>query len=260
MRSSVIKKLEKKLISREYDPRTKMVLVMCITTLAVFFRDVFWMFGVLALAFGVSLYFKSETFSVMWKLRKFIWIFIGMIFIQSIFTAGGSDLITLGNITLLTTMGLYNGISILLRMMIIVVSATVLATSNSRDIVQGLYQWKIPYELAFMVSVAIRFIPMLREEALDMVTAIQLRGVDLEQVPLGKRIRIYSYLLLPMIASVLGKAKELAIAVEMRGFRASSNRTSFRTLNLRVNDYAIMGFSVFFTIISLYFYFGKFNS
>ena len=73
-----------------------------------------------------------------------------------------------------------------------------------------------------------------------MITAIQLRGLDFEKVPTGKKIRIYSYLIMPMIASVIGKAQDLAIAVEMRGFRAFPYRTSFRMLRFAPKDYILM--------------------
>jgi len=241
--------------SAKYDPRSKLVLVMAISSLAVVLNDVILMLGVMAAALLFSLYFKSSLFKVLVKLKKFIGVFAAMIFVQSIFLTGGRELVALGGFTLITTRGLYNGTAILLRMMIIITSATIMGTANSRDIVQGLYQWKIPYELAFMVSVAIRFLPLLKEEAVDIYTALQLRGLDFSRMPLRTKIRIYSYLMMPLISSVLNKARELAIAVEMRGFRAGSTRTSYRQLKLKRKDYLLMAASGLATAAVFYFYF-----
>ncbi|WP_353892853.1 energy-coupling factor transporter transmembrane component T [Proteinivorax hydrogeniformans] len=237
------------------DPRTKLIMVMCISSMAVLFNDALWLLCVLCVAVMMSVLFKSGSLMIFWKLKRFAWIFVFMIFIQSIFTDGGEGLVTLGNLTIVSTVGLANSASIFLRISIIITSATVMTTSNSRDIVQGLYQWKIPYELAFMVSVAIRFLPMLKEEVIDMMTAIQLRGINLKKIPKGTKIKIYSYLIMPMIASVILKAKELAIAVEMRGLRACSNRTSYRQLKLGYRDYVSMVIFCFSTGAVIFKYF-----
>jgi energy-coupling factor transport system permease protein len=241
--------------SNQLDPRSKIILVMCISTLAVFFQNIFWMIPLFIFTLLVSIFFKSNFFNLIWKFKKFIGIFVAMIFIQSIFVSGGEEILKIGNFTLISTLGIYNGVSIILRFLIIIVSASVMATSSSRDIVQGLYQWKIPYEITFMVAVAVRFLPMLKEEASDMFISLQLRGVELEKLSLRKKLNIYSYLLMPMIASVIGKAGELSLAVEMRGLRADYKRTSFKTLKLRFNDYIIMLLSVSFTFLILFFYF-----
>jgi energy-coupling factor transport system permease protein len=42
---------------------------------------------------------------------------------------------------------------------------------------------RIPYEIAFMVSVAIRFLPLLTDEIKNVVTAVQLRGIELDKIP-----------------------------------------------------------------------------
>lgn len=238
----------------DFDPRTKIILVMSLTSLAVFINDPFWLAGLLMAALFLSYYFRSRLVKVLVKFKKFIGVFIGMIFIQSIFQSGGESLLTIHGFSLITTVGLLQGVSILFRMLIIIVSATILGTSNSRDIVQGLYQWKIPYELAFMVSVAIRFLPLLKEEAVDIYTAIQLRGLNIKELSFKNKIKVYSYLIMPLISGVINKARELAISVEMRGFRASPTRTNYRSLALKKSDYILMTLSLLLTAALLFIY------
>ena len=64
----------------------------------------------------------------------------------------------------------------------------VLATFSSRDFILGLVQWKVPYEPAFMVFIALRFLPVFRDELVKVVTAVQLREADLEKVPWRQKI------------------------------------------------------------------------
>ncbi len=222
------------------DPRAKLVMVLVVSSLAVFTRDV----GILAFLFLLSLlaslWVGSDLGGLVKKTRRFFWIFIAMAVIQSVFVSGGTPLLSIGPLVLVTDVGLVRGIQIVLRFLIIVTSALVMTSSHSREIIQGLVQWRIPYELAFMVSVAIRFLPLLQEEMTDMLTAIQLRGVNLKKIPVPRRLKTYSYLLMPMIASVLMKSRDLSMAMEMRAFRAYPRRTSLRILILEPLDYAVM--------------------
>ena len=234
------------------DPRTKLVLVMCISSLAVILQDLLLMSGVMLIAVALSVCFGSNFVRGLKRVRAFAWIFVLMVLAQSIFTSGGSEILGVGGISLISTLGLQRGGSVVLRILIIVASAGIMTTSSSRDILQGLSQWKVPYEIGFMVAVAIRFLPLLREEAVDILTAVQLRGLELDRIPVRQRLRIYSYLLTPMISSVLGKSRELALAVEMRGFRAYPERTSYRVLRPGGWDYGVSLVAVLLTTIFIW--------
>ncbi len=241
--------------AKSIDPRTKLFLVMCITSLAIIIDDKIWLSYVLIFSVILSVAFKSNACSILWNFRKFIWIFILMILIQSIFTRGGEVIISLGNITILTDKGFDTGLSVILRLAIIFITATILSTSSSRDIIQGISQCRVPYELVFMIAVAIRFLSRLSREVNDSYTALQLRGVDFSRLKLRVKIQIYSYLIMPMIASITSKAKDLSMAVEMRGFRACPQRTSLRRLRCGLADYLIMTVSILSALSALYIYF-----
>jgi energy-coupling factor transport system permease protein len=234
------------------DPRTKLVLVLVVSSLAVYSRDIrilsFLFFVSLAACFWVG----SDMGGLFKKLKRFVWIFVAMAVIQSIFIPGGTPLVALGRVVLVSDLGLLRGIQIVLRFLIIVSSALVMTSSHAREIIQGLVQWRIPYELAFMVSVAIRFLPLLQEEITDMLTAIQLRGVNLKQIPIPRRLKTYSYLLMPMIASVLMKSRDLSMAMEMRAFRAYPARTSLRLLTFANLDYGVMAVSGLVLVLTVW--------
>ncbi|SKC49304.1 energy-coupling factor transporter transmembrane component T family protein [Maledivibacter halophilus] len=242
-------------LSKTLDPRTKLIIVIAISSLAVFIRDLKYLALILAMATLVGKMLNSEIFIVFKKLKKIFGVFIGMIIIQSLFIKGGNPIISLGGITLLTDIGVFKAVEFLIRISIILVSATILMTSTSREILQGLVQWKIPYEIAFMVSVAIRFLPLLKEEIDDTLIAIQLRGIDVKKLSLNEKLKLYSYIFTPVVAGAIVKSRRLSIAMECRGFRAFSHRTSYMKLRMKPKDYLISSISIMTAALIAYMYY-----
>lgn len=234
------------------DPRSKLVIVLLLSTLALIYNTVSMLFIVLFISFLISVLVKSNVLDVLFKLRKLI---ISMFFIavvQSLLIKTGEPIVKLNQLVIITDYGIMSALQFILRISIIVVSAAILTTSTSREIVQGLVQWKCPYEIAFMVSIAIRFLPILKEEMTDMVIAIQLRGIELNKVKLSKKIKIYKYILLPIVTNSILKAKELSSAMEMRAFRAYPTRTSYMVLKMTIVDYLIIASSIGVAILIIF--------
>ncbi len=236
------------------DPRTKLVMVLCLSTLGVFIQDVRLLTAVLCVAAVLSIASGSRLFVLIRKFRRILWLFVAIAVIQSLFAPSGRVLVSIGKINIMTSGGLYRGVAMVLRMSIVMVSATIMATSNSREIIQGLVQWKIPYEIAFMVSVAIRFLPLLTDEIKNVVTAVQLRGIELDRIPVRQRLKVYSYLIMPVVSGAVIKSRELATTMETRAFRAYPRRTSYMVLTMNGSDYAVMLASLALSIITLALY------
>jgi energy-coupling factor transport system permease protein len=90
-----------------------------------------------------------------------------------------------------------------------------------------------------MVCVGIHFIPLLTQEMQDSLTAVQLRGIDLKNIPVRRRVKVYTYIFLPAAGSAVIKAQDLAASMELRGFRAYPTRTSLIVLRMNAADYAV---------------------
>ena len=236
------------------DPRSKLVLVLCLSTLGVFMQDIGILTAVLCVSIALSTASGSRLFVLIRKFRRILWLFVAIAVIQSIFAPSGRVLVSLGGIKLITAGGLYKGVAMVLRMSIVMVSATIMATSNSREIVQGLVQWKVPYEIAFMVSVAIRFLPLLTDEIKNVVTAVQLRGIELDRIPARQRVKVYSYLIMPVVSGAVIKSRELATTMETRAFRAYPKRTSYMVLTMQRIDYTVIITSLITSILTLILY------
>ena len=99
-------------------------------------------------------------------------------------------------------------------------SALILLTGESRDYLPALVQMKIPYEIAFMVMAAVHFLPMLKEEAMDVYYSVQLRGTEIANAPLPKKLRAFSKICMPILVGAINRAKQMSIAMEARGFRS----------------------------------------
>lgn len=225
-----------------------MVIVLCLSTLALIYNTPGRLLLLLAGTVILLLILRLKLGEFLGYIRKFLPLFIFLLLVQSIFTRGGEVLLTMGTVPLITTKGLELGISVVLRMMVVIASAVLLTTSNSRDIVLGMVHWKFPYEIAFMFSVSLRFLPTFREELSNVITAVQLRGVELKKVPWGRKIALYRCLFFPVAYGAIEKAQQLSIAMETRGFRAYPQRTYLRKLQFGSKDYVL---SLLFPVATL---------
>lgn len=228
------------MLYRKIDPRTKMVMVLCLSTLALIYDTP----GPLSLLFVITLVllliFRFDLKAVWGYLKPFLSLMLIIFVVQLIFSPGGKVLLAAGPAPLVTANGLSVGAGVVLRIVVVTAAAMLFTTFSSRDFVLGLVQWKIPYELAFMVSIALRFLPVFRDELSSAITAVQLRGVEVKKVPWGRKIELYRCLFFPVVYGVMLKAQQLAVAMEARGFRAFPQRTYLRRLNLCFADYVVM--------------------
>jgi energy-coupling factor transport system permease protein len=212
----------------------------------------------LIISIVLSALFYGSLLNTIRTARRLWYVFIVIVIMQSIFNRAGSPLLSVWGFTVLTDAGLIKGAEFLLRISVIIFSAAIVASSDHREVVQGLVQLKIPYEIAFMVSVGIRFLPLLRSEFIDVMTAIQLRGVDIKKIPFKKRLKLYSYIFTPIMAGAIKKARDLSTAMEARAFRAYPERTSYLVLKLVPKDYIVMITTLVCTaaVFILYYIFG----
>ncbi|KAF1083793.1 Energy-coupling factor transporter transmembrane protein EcfT [Sporotomaculum syntrophicum] len=233
------------------DPRAKIVIVLCLSTLAVFFNTPGLLLIVLIITLLLLQIFQVKYISLIYKFRRLLPVLFVLLFIQSAFTGHGQVLVAFGDVHILTTGGVSSASCVLLRMLILFGSAMIIATSNSRDYVLALVELKIPYEIAFMVLIALRFLPVFVQEAKDTLIAIQLRGVDMQKVAWGKKIKVFTYIFSPLVSNVLLKANQLAISMEARGFRLYPRRTYLRVLKYNSLDYLITILSLSITLVVL---------
>ena len=106
------------------------------------------------------------------------------------------------------------------------------------------------HELAMMMTIALRFIPTLLEEADKIMKAQMARGADFESGNLLARAKAMVPLLVPLFVSAFRRAGDLATAMESRCYRGGEGRTRLRVLKLtRADLYASLVVAAFVGLI-----------
>lgn len=99
--------------------------------------------------------------------------------------------------------------------------------------------FRVPvHELAMMISIALRFIPILLEETDKIMKAQQARGADFESGNIFKRAKALVPILVPLFVSSFRRAGDLAEAMEARCYHGGKGRTKMKPLKYSARDFA----------------------
>jgi energy-coupling factor transport system permease protein len=116
----------------------------------------------------------------------------------------------------------------------------------------ALEQTRLPYEFSFAFTTAVRFVPVLAEEAQTIMDAQKARGLELEKGNFMKRIRNYIPVLIPLIVSAIRRSLELAEAMESRAWGATKKRTNLYVLKFHRGDFALLAITVGVLALAIY--------
>ena len=92
------------------------------------------------------------------------------------------------------------------------------------------------HEVAMMMSIALRFIPILLEETDKIMKAQQARGADFESGNIIQRAKAMIPILVPLFVSAFRRANDLAMAMEARCYRGGEGRTKMKPLRYESRD------------------------
>ncbi|MGH3088515.1 MAG: energy-coupling factor transporter transmembrane component T family protein [Rubrobacteraceae bacterium] len=141
--------------------------------------------------------------------------------------------------------GLADGFFLAARIVLLVFSAALLTattppvalTDGIEDLLSPLKRLRFPsHEVAMMMTIALRFIPTLDEEAQKIMRAQAARGAEFSEGGLVKRARALVPILVPLTVGAFRRADELAEAMESRGYRGGEGRSRYRELRFRLRD------------------------
>ncbi|MGQ9530348.1 MAG: energy-coupling factor transporter transmembrane component T family protein [Candidatus Bathycorpusculaceae bacterium] len=140
---------------------------------------------------------------------------------------------------------LENAIALTLRFVVLIESFSIFFLTTSPDhLGLALEQTGMPYEFCFAFTTAVRFVPVLAEEAQTIMDAQKARGLELERGNFLKRIRNYIPILIPLIVSAIRRSLELAEAMESRAWGATKKRTNLYTLKMHKNDFLLLAITI----------------
>jgi energy-coupling factor transport system permease protein len=226
------------------DPRAK-ILATAILVAGLFLVNSVTGFLVLAAAF-VLLVAASRVPPVTFLslLRPVAFIVVLTVLFQVFFTREGSTLFEWGFLEIHSG-GLRMGLFLALRILLLVSAAGLLTATTApvaladgiEDLLSPLKKLRFPaHEVAMMMTIALRFIPTLHEEAQKITRAQAARGADFSEGGLVRRVRAMLPVLVPLTIGAFRRADELAEAMESRGYRGGEGRTRYRELRFRARD------------------------
>ncbi len=232
----------------QLDPRTKLIALLIVmsamvATNSVVAFAVFFLFFVFWVRLG-----KLPLALVTRNLRPFLWLFV-LTFLLNVAYGYGRVLWQVPALHLTITQegllraGIYTFRIVLLILfagIFTLVTAPIEITDGLSRLLRPLRRVGLPVsEFAMMTTIAIRFIPLLLDEA-DRIKKAQLaRGAQIEG-SLLQRVRGIIPIILPLFLSAFRKADDLALAMEARCYQIGKERTSFKQLKMTVGDYAVL--------------------
>lgn len=231
------------------DPRVKLAMLASLSTASVLSSDLRLLAALLALCLCVLLLGGVSLVRALSRLRAALRLTAAVFVLQCIFNRSGEPLLSPCGVTLLTRGGIAAATAVMLRLMIILLSAVIVMTGQRRDYLLALVQLRLPYEIAFMVMAGLRFLPLLREEASDVMYAVQMRGTKIDGAPLRQRLSVYLRIAMPVVAGAIHRSEKLSAAMEARAFRAFPTRNSMRLLRMTRGDRIYL--AVFLVILIL---------
>ncbi len=144
-------------------------------------------------------------------------------------------------------------LAMMLRFLVLVESFSIFFLTTSPDHLSlALEQSHVPYEFTFAFTTAVRFVPVLAEEAQTIMDAQKARGLELERGNFLKRVRNYIPILIPLIVSAIRRSLELAEAMESRAWGSSPKRTNLYVLKIKKADIALLLLSVGLLALGIY--------
>ena len=111
---------------------------------------------------------------------------------------------------------------------------------------------KVPvHEIAMMMSIALRFIPILLEETDKIMKAQIARGADLESGNILQKAKAMVPILVPLFVSAFRRANDLAMAMEARCYRGGDGRTKMKPLVYTKKDFVAYAITIVYVVISV---------
>lgn len=227
------------------DPRVKLFATM-IYIIAVFCFKGLAGLAVISLAlFGVIAISKVPVSYIVRGLKAIVVLLIITSLFNVLFTTSGDVVFFKWGIFTVTDTGIKNGVLMIIRLIYLIMGTSLMTlTTTPNQLTDGLERSlgflnkiKVPvHAIAMMMSIALRFIPILIDETDKIMKAQMARGADFESGGIIKRAKSMIPLLVPLFVSAFRRADDLAMAMEARCYNGGEGRTKMRPLRYKKAD------------------------
>ena len=248
------------------DPRVKIICTL-IFLVSLFVQNSLLGYAVATIFLMIVIKASQVPLKFMLKGLKAIVILLLFTVVMNLFlTKGGETLVHFWIFTI-TEQGLRVSVFMAIRLIYLIVGSslmTLTTTPNSltdgiESVLKPLNKINVPvHEIAMMMSIALRFIPILLEETDKIMKAQIARGADLESGNIIQKTKAMVPILVPLFVSAFRRANDLAMAMEARCYHGGDHRTQMKPLHYEKRDYiayvilaAYLAVGVVFRVVGL---------
>ena len=241
------------------DPRAKIVFVIAYIV-AIFLADNFFGLAAVTLFLLVAVFLSRVPLGrVLRSVKMILFLVIFTAVLNLFFYTGESAYEPLLQwwIVSVTWESIVNTIFLAVRLFLLVLGTSLLTltttpvslTDGIESLLKPLIFIKVPvHELALIMSIALRFIPILIDETNRIISAQKARGADFDTGGLIKRAKAMIPVLIPLLVSAFRRAEELGDAMDARCYRGAKGRTKYKKLTFSWRD--LLGLLYFGVLIA----------
>ena len=227
------------------DPRTK-ILFLIVYIAAIFTAKNFYGLAACAAVFVVvTACSRVPVKSVLRSVKAIIFLLLFTAVLNLFFYSGETVWVKWGFLKI-TKEGVFYTIFLSVRLFLLVMGSAILTlTTTPVSLTDGIESLLYPlklirfpvHELALIMSIALRFIPILTDETGRIMNAQKARGAQLDTGKMTDRVKALVPVLIPLFISAFRRADELAMAMECRCYRGGDGRTRLKVLRCTKQDY-----------------------
>ena len=225
------------------DPRVKLIATF-VYVISLFVVDNLIGYGICFLFLALAIGLSKVPVKFMVRGMKAILFLLIITVIFNLFLTPGDTLISFWMITI-TKQGVKQAFTMAIRLSMLIIGSSVMTltttpnnlTDGLESVMKPLKKVKVPvHEIAMMMSIALRFIPILLEETDKIMKAQIARGADFESGNIFKKAKSMVPLLVPLFISAFRRANDLAMAMEARCYQGGEGRTKMKPLVYKKRD------------------------
>ncbi|MBQ7839036.1 MAG: energy-coupling factor transporter transmembrane protein EcfT [Lachnospiraceae bacterium] len=235
------------------DCRVKLVATL-VFIISLFVVDNIWGYVLAAGFLAVCIKLSNVPFKFMVRGMKSILFLMLFAMVFNLFLTPGTPLITIWKLTI-TMEGVVFAAKMAIRLTLLIIGSSLMTltttpnhlTDGLESLLNPLKKLKVPvHEVAMMMSIALRFIPILLEETDKIMKAQIARGADFESGNLIQKAKAMVPIFVPLFIAAFRRANDLAMAMEARCYRGGEGRTKMKPLIYQKRDY------IAYTVLLLY--------
>lgn len=230
------------------DPRTKLIGTFVFIVSLFFDKNIFvYLVAFMFLATVIKISKVPLKFIVR-GLKPLLFIILFSIVVNMFFSTG--HVIWSWWIFNLTREGIITALYTVIRLIMLIIGSSLMTfTTTPNQLTDGLERLfnklnkiGVPvHEIALMMSIALRFIPILTEELDKIMKAQMARGADFESGNLIKKVKSLVPVIIPLFISAIRRANDLAMAMDARCYNGGEGRTKMKPLKYYKIDYIGLG-------------------